>query len=235
MLGKFLSYLIFTNKCKYCDSVIDFGKTLCDECENDLPRIESEKCISCGVEKSECVCKKSRQRYDGISSPFYYEKGIERGIRLFKFSGREYIGKVLAQDMTECVKRDFNETDFDFIVFVPFGKSQKRKRKYNPAQELAKGVSKQSGIPVRGFLYKQFDTETQHLLRGSLRKGNIAGVYDTAEDADLKGKTVLLVDDIKTTGATLNECARVLKIAGAQKVYCTVAAIAKSKEKQTPF
>lgn len=229
-----MSYLFFTNKCKYCDDIINFNKTLCNECENDLPRINGDKCTLCGAERSKCSCKKARQKYDGISAPFYYEKGIERGIKLFKFSEREYIGKALAADMAENVKRDFSEIDFDFITFVPFSKTQIHNRKYNPAEIFAKEISKTLGIPLSSVLCKPFETKTQHLLKGSLRKGNIAGVYDVTDKADVKGKTVLLIDDIKTTGATLNECARVLKIAGAEKVYCAVAAIAKRKEKQTP-
>lgn len=132
---------------------------------------------------------------------------------------------MLAEDISETVKTDFTDINFDFIDFIPFSKNQNKKRKYNPAGEIAKEMSEILSIPVRNVLTKPFETGTQHISGSFYRQGNVAGAYDIAENANLHGKTVLLVDDIKTTGSTLNECTRVLKIAGADKVYCAVAAL----------
>lgn len=231
MLADFISYLIFGNHCKYCGELIAFGETLCNECKTDLPRITGEKCKLCGAGKDRCTCKKAKMKYDGICAPFYYEKTVETAIRKFKFADKPYIAKVLAEDTAAAVKADFADIRFDFIDFIPFSKNQSKKRKYNPAEEIADEISKILGIPIQNVLTKPFETETQHISGAFYRKGNVAGAYDTLDNADLHGKTVLLVDDIKTTGATLNECARVLKIAGADKVYCAVVALT-AKEKQ---
>ncbi len=233
MLTDFISYLIFGNHCKYCGELIKFGEALCNECKTDLPRITGEKCKYCGAGKDRCTCKNAKMKYDGISAPFYYEKTIEKSIRKYKFADKQYIAKVLAEDTAEAVKNDFKDINFDFIDFIPFSKNQDKKRKYNPAGEIAKEMSKILGIPVKNVLTKPFETETQHISSAFYRQGNVAGAYDVSENADLHGKTVLLVDDIKTTGSTLNECVRVLKIAGAEKVYCAVVALtAKEKSKK---
>ena len=225
MLKDFISYLIFGNHCKYCGEIINFGESLCSECKNDLPRITGEKCSFCGAGKDRCDCKKAKMRYDGICAPFYYEKTIETTIRKFKFADKPYISKVLAENLANTVKEDFADIKFDFIDFIPFSTSQEKKRKYNPAGEIAKELSKIIGVPINNVLTKPFETETQHSSGAVYRQGNVAGAYDIIENADVQGKTVLLVDDIKTTGSTLNECVRVLKIAGAEKVYCAVAAL----------
>lgn len=233
MIKDFISYLIFGNHCKYCGEIIAFGETLCHECENDLPLISGEKCKFCGAGKDRCGCKKEKMRYDGICAPFYYEKTVETAIRKYKFADKAYISKVLAEDLAKTVKEDFADVNFDFIDFIPFSKQQNKKRKYNPAGEIAKELSKIIGIPIYNVLTKPFETETQHNAGAVYRQGNVAGAYDITENADVKGKTVLLVDDIKTTGSTLNECTRVLKIAGAERVYCAVAALtAEDEQKQ---
>ena len=97
MLADFISYLIFGNHCKYCDELIVFGETLCNECKTDLPRITGEKCKSCGAGKDRCTCKKAKMKYDGICAPFYYEKTAETAIRKFKFADKPYIAKQISQ------------------------------------------------------------------------------------------------------------------------------------------
>lgn len=233
MIKDFISYLIFGNHCKYCDELIAFGEMLCNECKSNLPRITGEKCRLCGAGKDRCTCKKAKMKYDGICAPFYYEKTIETAIRKFKFADKPYIAKVLAEDTAAAVKENFADISFDFIDFIPFSKNQSKKRKYNPAGEIAKEMSKLLEIPIKNVLTKSFETETQHISGAFYRKGNVAGAYDISENADLQGKTVLLVDDIKTTGSTLNECARVLKIAGAEKVCCAVAALTAKENKKS--
>lgn len=238
MLNNFISYLIFGNHCKYCGELINFGESLCLRCKNDLPRITGEKCLFCGAGKDRCRCKKAKMKYDGVCAPFYYEKTVETAIRRYKFADKPYIAKTLAEDLAETVKNDFGKIKFDFIDYVPFSESQKAKRKYNPAQNLAAELSKILGIPVCHVLVKPFETQTQHTSGALYRRGNVAGAYDVASNTDLTGKTVLLADDIKTTGSTLNECARVLKIAGAKGVYCAVAALTavqrEEHQKETP-
>lgn len=218
-------WLFLTKHCCYCNEVIDKNEDMCDACKENLPVISGEKCKFCGAGKDRCDCKHHKMGYDGITSPFYYEGGIKEGIRKLKFNGKEHIAYYLAQDMAKSVKSDFGDVKFDFICFVPFTNVQKIIRNYNQSELLAENLSKMLKIPLKRVLVKLFETDIQHNMSMRNRKGNIFGVYDVKGNAHLNGKTVLLVDDIKTTGATLDECAWLLKIRGAEKVYCVTAAL----------
>lgn len=225
-----LPWLFFGNHCRYCNALITKDEVLCDDCRENLPVIKGEKCKYCGAEKSRCDCKKHKMGYDGITSPFYYENGIKKCIQLLKFNNKSFLADVLADDMADEVKRDFKNVDFDFICFVPFSTRQKFARSYNQSELLAEKLSKKLNVPLKNILIKLFYTQTQHDMGIRYRKGNVFGVYDVKENVDVKGKTILLVDDVKTTGSTLDNCAWILKIRGAEKVYGVTAALAGHKK-----
>ncbi len=229
-IKEFLLWLVLTKHCPYCDKLINKNEELCSSCKENLPKITEETCKFCGAEKKRCACKKHRMGYDGITSPFYYEGGIKECIHKFKFSGKDYLGTILAEAMAVKVITDFKDINFDFVSFVPFSKIQKLRRTYNPSEILAEKLSSELHIPLKNVLVKLFDTSTQHNMRVKNRSGNVFGIYDVDERVNVQGKTILLVDDIKTTGATLNECAWILKIRGAENVYCVTAALT-GKEK----
>lgn len=218
-------WFFFTEHCQYCNAIIEKGKELCADCRESLPRITGERCRFCGAGKERCSCRKHSMGYDGITSPFYYEDGIKSGIQKLKFNGKEHIAYSLAEDMVKSVKSDFGEVNFDFICFVPFTATQKIRRNYNQSELLAEHLGKMLNIPLKRVLVKLFDTDTQHSMNVRNRRGNVFGVYDVKDGADVKDKTILLVDDIRTTGATLDECAWILKIRGAKEVYCVTAAL----------
>lgn len=224
-------WLLFTTHCKYCNTLIEKGE-ICADCSKALPEIKGERCKYCGAEKERCRCKKHRMGYDGITSPFYYEGGIKKGIGRLKFNGKENIAYTLATAMASSVKNDFGDVSFDFICFVPFTPMQKIRRNYNQSELLAEHLSQILKIPLKKVLIKLFETDSQHNQNLRNRSGNVFGVYDIKENADVKYKTVLLVDDIKTTGATLNECAWLLKIRGAKEVYCVTAALTGNDKKE---
>lgn len=221
-----LLWMLFTKRCPYCNKVIKKENCLCDECNTNLPAIKQERCVHCGVEKVYCECKNHKMGYDGITAPFYYEKSIRESIRLLKFMGRDFIAKQLSHDMAKTVKSDYKDIDFDVICYVPFSKGDKLTRKYNPSELLAKHLSEKLGIPLEPLLIKLYENKNQRNLNMMERNGNVFGVYDVADNVDIKDKTILLVDDVKTTGATLSNCAWILKIRGAKQVYCSTVAVA---------
>ncbi len=122
--------------------------------------------------------------------------------------------------------REYSETDFDYICFVPFTESKKRKRDFNQAEVLANELSALTGIPVLDALECIYDTPPQHSLSRIYRKGNVFGIYEVKDKKAVKDKKFLLVDDIKTTGASLDECAKMLRIYEAQSVNCITFAVA---------
>ena len=225
-----LLWMFFTKHCPYCNKVIGKENIVCEECGESLPRIKQEKCKYCGAEKIRCDCKHHKMGYDGISAPFYYEKSIRKSIGLLKFNGKDFISKRLSDDVAESVKSDFKDIDFDMICYVPFSNGSKLTRKYNPSELLAKHLSKNLKIPLRPVLIKLYENENQRNLNMTERIGNVFGVFDVLDNADVKDKTILLVDDVKTTGATLSNCAWILKIRGAKNVYCATVAITAPKK-----
>lgn len=230
LITKTLQWLVLTNHCRYCNELIGKDETLCEECRENLPVIEGEKCKYCGAEKSRCDCKKHKMGYDGITSPFYYENSIKKCIHNLKFNDKEFLADILAQDMANAVKKDFENVNFDLLCYVPFSVHQKIKRNYNQSELLARKLSNILNLPLKNVMVKLFETDSQHKMSIQKRKGNVFGVYDIEDNADIKGKTVLLVDDVKTSGATLDDCAWILKIRGAESVYCVTAALAGTKK-----
>ncbi len=223
---KTVPWLLFTNHCPYCNGLMGKDRTLCDDCKKNLPVIGDERCKYCGAEKSRCTCKKHRKGFESVVAPFYYENGIKSAIYNLKFSGKEFVARNLAQKMAEVVDKEYKGVNFDFICYVPFTVSQQIKRRYNQSELLTMNLSEKLNIPVENALVKHFDTNAQHKMSYKERAGNVFGIYDVAEDVNVKGKTILIVDDVKTSGATLDECSWILRIRGAEKVYCVVSAIA---------
>ena len=116
--------------------------------------------------------------------------------------------------------------DFDCVCEVPMRGRDRRRRGYNQAELLAKHTAKLLNIPhKKRLLIKTKNTKTQHSQNMEQRWMNIRNVFAVNSKYDVTGKTVLLIDDIKTTGATLDECARTLKLKGALEVYCATALI----------
>ncbi len=120
---------------------------------------------------------------------------------------------------------------FDFVCCVPLSESSLKRRGYNQSALLAKGIAKELGVPFEEkLLSRPFQGKEQKTLDGIERFGGVIGVFDCAENKITENAAVLLCDDISTTGATLNECAKLLLLRGADKVYCVSAAITKKED-----
>lgn len=223
---KTIPWLLFTYHCPYCGQPVRKPETPCEDCKRNLPVISSERCKYCGADKSRCTCRKHKRAFEAITAPFYYENTVKKAIHNLKFDGKEFIADKLAKDMAESVISDYRNVEFDCICYVPFTLAQQMNRIYNQSELLAQNLSEELDIPVKNAMIKLFNTKAQHNMTRVERVGNVFGIYDVAEDVNVKGKTILLVDDVKTSGATLDECSWILRIRGAEKVYCVVSAIA---------
>ncbi len=227
-LLRFTGKMLFPERCRFCNRVIDIRKTVCKNCEDGLKVIDGEICYLCGCKQTDCKCKKHKSFYDAVVAPYYYEGSAGLALRNLKFNGIKSLAEHLYTDMAKCFNERYSEYSFDFICFVPMTEKSKKERGFNQSQILADGVSKLTGIPVINALKKTAETDAQHNLSGSLRSGNVKGVFEINETFSdrITDARILLCDDIKTTGSTLNECAATLKIGGATEVFCLTAAIA---------
>ena len=229
----FISSLL-PKRCAYCGVVIPSNRIMCSKCEKSLPRISGTFCFKCGREKDICTCKGAEKYFTSLVAPFYFEGNVRKGLHSFKFRKSPDNAEAYSFEMAQTLKHRFPNVHFDFITEVPMTKKSIRNRGYNQCALLAKGISELTGIEYRpGFLVKLYDTRVQHGLSYYLRKGNLTGVFEVSSPELVKDKTILICDDVSTSGETLNECAKMLWLYGAKDVYCVSCALTKAKNKKS--
>lgn len=225
-LDLFLS-MIFPDRCAFCSGrCVVPGKLLCGDCEDEIILLEKPLCPKCGREKSRCTCSWQTVFYKELRGAYRYESAVRRAIERWKFYGALECTEIFVRDMLGVYSEEIADGLFDYITFVPGSAQTQKERGFNQSELLARVFSAYSGIEWRSWLVRRFETPAQHSLPRQLRLGNVLGVFEVTDPGEVYGKTVLLIDDIKTTGTVLNECAKMLMIAGAEAVYCLAAAIA---------
>ncbi len=217
MNGSALLHWLFPNRCACCGRVIYADRRLCDACRDALPYIPDGECPACGLPRSQCVCGNAKRTFFPCVSPFYYEGVVRDGLVTLKTENATHGVPFFADCMAQKATAAFGG-QFDGVVFVPMTKAATRARGYNQSRLLAKALAKRLRIPLLdGALRRLMDTESQHLSGMLQRKGNVFGVFE-ADPALVAGKHLLLVDDIITTGATLDECGKMLMLADCEEV-----------------
>lgn len=229
---KELIALFYPNTCVGCNEVIDEEEFLCDYCISMIERTDLNKfCLRCGNLKKECKCSKQVLYYDGCVSPFYNEGIAQKIMYAYKFRRKEMYAEFLVKQMALSLKQGFYEQDFDCVCCVPIESRKQLKRGYNQSAVLASGIANLLEIPFYdGVLGCYKKKKEQHKIAIKERFKNVKDIYYVKKP--LKNKNILLVDDIKTTGATLSECSKVLLASGANKVYCVTALVTKMKGKK---
>lgn len=223
--GKLIKSYFYPDRCVFCGRVVDHGVSVCKKCRHQAEVITGAICFSCGKPKDKCKCSGRRRFYDGIVAPFMYSGVVKAGIKRWKYGGRFKSAEFFAKAMKYVVDKNYENIHFDFICYVPQTAKEMEKRGYNQSEALASELSKLTGIPAKGVLCKIFETNRQHDLPWYLKSGNVLGVFECTDTEGVKGKNILIADDIKTSGCTLGECAKILKLSGAEKVYCAVIAV----------
>lgn len=224
-----LEELLFPTKytCLACRREIPEGKILCESCRKDFAMIKaSAACKRCGCpifgEGDYCNdCKNKKVDFLKNYAVFPFQGAVRTMIHNLKFNG----GKYLADFLGECLARKFSdiEEDIDLITFVPMLQKDERKRGYNQSKLLAEKLAKITNVEFVDVLEKTKSTKKQVGLNFKDRQENLKGCFKPT--AKLIGKTVLVVDDVCTTGATLSEVARTLKKAGAGEVVTLTVAV----------
>lgn len=224
---------LFPPKCIFCGKVRVLNNGVCSSCAQTVNVIPFPVCLKCAKHKKDCDCKKREHFFDGVCGVYYYSGEVKKGLYNLKFNGDTacipYYGKMMAQR----VKDAFGDIRFDFVTNVPMTYKSFVKRGYNQSALLARVVADELGVKYDGeIIAKIYKTETQHLLESYyLRSGNLTGVFDVISPEKVKGKNILLVDDILTSGATLDECAKMLYLEEADSVFCSVFAVTPSQKK----
>lgn len=221
-----LLYCVFPRRCALCGEVVELDSRLCEKCKSN-PRIKGERCEKCGREKSKCTCKYSSKtpEYTRITAPFYFDGNVINAVHRLKFRQFGELSDEMAREMARCVKRDFHNINFDAVTYVPMTKKRAKARGYNQSQLLAERLSELLNVELEHTFYKEFERGPQRGKTAKKRKADIFGAFDINEGVSPRGKTYLVVDDVKTTGSTLNECAAVLNCYGACEVFAVSFAI----------
>ncbi len=223
--------IIFPSFCQLCSELLQNPgeKVVCQSCMESLVPHRSSYCMCCGRffsgtgESHICSsCIENKKAYSRHRSCGLYQGKLKDVILLYKYRQFKILGKGLADFVSRSLSRD--ESLFlgtDFLVPVPLHPRKERKRGFNQAREIAVWLGKKHSIPcMDNILVKTKNNAAQTTLESKQRWENVKNAYRVKKPALLAGKTVLLIDDVFTTGATINECSRVLKKSGAKEVRC---------------
>lgn len=215
LIYKFLVDFIYPNKCPVCHKVIKWNKLICSECLDKIPK-NSHKSTT-GIENSS---------YE--FSPFIYKGVTTNLIHSLKNDGTnfnfvEYSTKLIAQEL----KCSNYWGKIDIVTAIPMYKKKKSARGYNQAEVIAKYLADEIGKPVDfSFILHSSNTTEQHKLTARERKVHASKVYTVnPKHNDIKGKVVILCDDVITTGSSMDICSKILKEIGAKDVLCVSCAL----------
>lgn len=214
------------------DFVRLFFPDLCMVCHNDLAEEESVICTSClyhiprtkyWFDEENPVAKIfwGRVLIQNACSFFFFSKGsrYRKLLHHLKYNGKKEVGFLLGKEFGIELKKGNLYKDIDLIVPVPLHPKRLKQRGYNQAEEIAKGLQESMGIPISNQnLIRSGYTETQTRKTRTERVKNVSKAFQLNNPKDFKGKHLLVVDDIITTGATLEECAAVILEAEDAKV-----------------
>ncbi len=204
---------------------------LCNNCLEYLPVTNPPLCPSCGrpVRKSgPCVFCRDAGALDHGRAWLLFIPDADKVIHHFKYGRKTALSKLMGRAMANIIRADFILSQADVLTAVPLHWWKKMRRSYNQSEILARVISAETSIERKDVLRRKKHTRTQTRLSDEARRRNVRGAFEVR--TDVKGKKVLLIDDVLTTGATMKECCRVLREGGATAVYSCVAAITPSRK-----
>ena len=228
--AKRLLKIVYPNRCRICGEVIELDAGICAECSR-VDKKALPRCYSCGCSKDDCTCKKNKNEFKRIVAPYYYDGQIKKGVSNFKRGGMPFLAESMAQDISVCIEKEYDDIELDYITFVPMTRGERTKRGYNQSELIARELSKLIHVECVPLLIKEEKTRPQKEMSSKERLVNLFGVFEVKNIELIQNSSILLVDDIKTTGSTLSECAKMLNLYGAKEVYSAVYAVVKKEKK----
>ncbi|MCR5798598.1 MAG: ComF family protein [Lachnospiraceae bacterium] len=222
---------LFPRRCPVCDRVIR-NRDICTECEAKQHFVDGETCRKCGKKITGkdgiyCYdCRRTQKRFDRGFAVFEYEY-IRTSLYRFKYNGRAEYAGYYARVTKEKLGRTLEMIGIEAFIPVPIHRSRLAKRGYNQAGEYARRLSELCSIPVReDIIERPVRTKAQKQLGAGERQKNLKKAFKLHSDGVELNK-VCIVDDIYTTGSTINAIATLLKDAGVKEVYFVAIAIGK--------
>jgi len=229
-----LSDFILPQSCLLCNKEIRRGM-ICDNCLEYLPVVEPPLCFTCGrpVDRgSSCYHCAKEHVLDHGRAWMLLVPPSDKVIHHFKYRRKTDLAELLGRAMAGIIKADHTLSKADIIMPIPLFWWKRTRRGYNQADLLARTISLETGIAQKNTIKRIKSTRTQTRLSEDKRRKNVLNAFEVGDDT-VEDKKVILIDDVLTTGATIQECARVLKQSGAARVYSCVAAITPDKRQST--
>ncbi len=219
--------------CDICgeELVADTRFSLCASCLEKMPFVGEHICLNCGVtidnEADYCIrCQNETHSFKLNRSPLIYDGTAKDLVYQLKFGKKKYIARTLGALMSDTYIK--NRMNAEIVVFVPMTASETKTRGFNQAELIAYDIGKRLDIPVLPALEKIKDTSAQKELGGKERRENLKDAFVCVYN-QVKGRRILLIDDIFTTGATAEECTKTLLKAKAREVSVLTGAITQQK------
>lgn len=217
---------IFPRRCPVCHEIVEDGRELCCKiCRGKLPYVSEPFCMKCGKpvlsdEIEFCRdCTSKKHVYRKGRAPFLYDHLMKQSIAKFKYEGRQEYAAFYAEEILRKCGKEMRLWGAEVLVPIPLHAGRRRKRGYNQAELLAKELSKRSGIPVdTKLIFRKKKTKAQKNLDHKERYSNLKNAFSIRE-GNIPYHKIILVDDIYTTGSTIDEAARILQSAGIQTVF----------------
>ncbi len=221
--------LLYPRNCIGCGS--DSPEPLryiCWDCLADTPRVEPPFCMCCGDPVAGDIqhdytcfaCSRQVPHFDFARSATRYEGAVGEALRALKYNNALWVVDDLASLLQACVNAEYPSVDFDWITSVPLFSARRRARGFNQSALLGAALARRMELPYKDKkLRRARSTVSQTGLTAPQRTANVSGAFRAGLFARLNGKRILLVDDVMTTGATVNACAGALKKGGAESVH----------------
>jgi len=214
--------LLFPNSCLLCAAKAG-SELLCPACQQELPGLPAYQCPSCGEQTTHgerCgACLKQPPNFSGVHALYRYAFPVDRMIQALKYQHRQPLAAWFGQRLAAIIPLGA----YDRILPLPLHPARLRERGFNQAMEIARPLSSRLGIRIDfASLKRNRATPAQAGLPLKDRHGNVRGAFECS--TDLSGARILMVDDVLTSGASADECARVLRLHGAASVHVAVVA-----------
>lgn len=223
MLKKLLN-LFFVNKCAHCGNQTE--GVLCKDCIRPVRILNFGLCQRCGKPVKSCVCKALDKTVIRVISAYKFEEpAITSLIYKLKSKGNHRVVKFLSAAMLEKYKNEYSGVDFDFVTYTPVSRAKLSQKGFDHAELLARQIANSLNLPLIHPTFKRRLMPAQKFLSRLGRLNNAEKAFKLKSRQKVSG-TVLLIDDVTTSGATLSACAKLLCRAGADRVYCLTAATA---------
>jgi competence protein ComFC len=229
-----LENFIFPPFCTICNNELKKAKIVCQRCFDKIYFVYRKKCNLCGIPlKSGVICKRCKEAppsFDYVIGCGSYVSPLSDIIKIYKYHNRPTLSRRLAWKLYSSYLSRSDLGKIEHLTWVPMRRAEIRERGYNQSELLAREFSKVSSLISVDLLYKAVNIPSQTALPTEKRIDNVKGAYKIKENTLKKfngnpERGIILIDDVMTTGSTLNECALQLKEAGFKEVFGLVLAI----------